>query len=338
MEISNIALQMLEHIERPGFLAHKGQILYVNSRAVQQGLSKDTSLSALLADNYAQYEAFTEGSLHLSVYIHCVAYAATVEKLEGFDLFLLQPTEDLGQLQTLALVAQQMRIPLSGLINALEDTHNPQANRSAQQLHRMVSNMSDAIRYTAERQPDLTVHDLRKVTDEIMESVIARLQNSDVTIRYTGLNTSLYCLIDTELLERAILNLISNAIKAHSTCIQLTLSKKEKSVHLCVRDNGDGVADHLRGQMFSRFQREPSLFDSSYGLGLGMVIVHCAAKAHKGAVLMEHLQPKGLQVTMTLAIMEGESMMQSTPFKFDYLGGMDHVTTELSDVLPYSMY
>lgn len=338
MEISNNTLHMLELMERPGFIAAEGRILYVNSHAVQYHLKTGMALDMLLQEYTAQYESFTQGSLSLTVAIEKEKLRANIQKMDGFDLFLLEPKECSVQLHTLAMASQQLRIPMAGLINALDDNSNPQANRSAMQLHRAISNMSDAMRYRNYRQPDLQILELRSFLDSVMESVTAHTEALGILISYTGLSANLYCLIDQELLERAILNLISNSIKSHSSCIEVKLSRQKNTLYFSVLDNGKGVPPQLRGQIFSRFQREPGLYDSSCGLGLGMVIVQAAAAAHNGTVLMEHRQSGGLHITMTLSIMKGDSTVRAPLLKMDYLGGMDHTLTELSDVLPDSKY
>lgn len=338
MEISNNALRMLSLMERPAFIAAEGRILSVNTPAEQYHLREGMALDTLLKKNMAQYEALAEGCLSIAITVGEDSLQTTVQKMDGFDLFLLEPKEDAIQLRTLAMAAQQLRIPLASLINSLEGVSNPQAARSAHQLHRAVCNMSDAMRYRNYRKPDLNMQEVHGFITSVVESVTAYAEAAGVKITYTGLNTDLYCLIDQELLERAILNLISNSVKAGSSQIDVKLTRQKRTLSLSIQDNGKGVPTHLRSQMFSRFRRDPGLYNTGYGLGLGMVIIQAAASAHNGTVLMEHRPSGGLHTTLTLSIMEGESAFRSPALKIDYLGGMDHTLTELSDVLPDTNY
>lgn len=333
MEISKNALAMLSVIERPAFIAQDGKIACVNSAAKRYHLTEGICLENLHPNTP---EAPVSGALTLTVAGNSMD--AVLHKMDGFDLYVLAPEENTLPLRTLAMASQQLRIPLAGLMNALENVPNPQAARSAHQLHRAICNMSDALRYSGYRAPTLTVVNIRSFADSVMESVMAHAQQLKVEISYTGLPADLYCCIDEELLERAILNLISNSLKAGSTCIQVKLKRQKNTLHFSVTDNGKSVPDHLKAQMFNRFSREPGIYDTGYGLGLGMVIIQAAAKAHQGTVLMEHLPDGGLHITLTLRIIEGGSEVRAPHMPMDYLGGMDHVLTELSDVLPDNQY
>ena len=335
MEISNNALGMLSLIERPAFIACEGKITAVNSAAARYRLAEGKSLDELHPETP---ETSQSATLTLTVTIEGSPMPATVTKMDGFDLYVLTPEEDTLPLRTLAMASQQLRIPLASLMNALENIPNPQAARSAHQLHRAICYMSDALRYSGYRAPTLTAVNIRSFADSIMESVIAHAQDLQAEITYSGLTADIYCGVDEELLERAILNMISNSLKSGSTSIHVKLKRQRDTLHFSVTDNGKSVPDHLKSQLFNRYSREPGIYDTGYGLGLGMVIIQAAAAAHKGTVLMEHLPEGGLRLTLTIAIQDRGNEVRSPILRMDYLGGMDHVLTELSDVLPDSKY
>lgn len=337
MEISNTALRMLEHMGRPGFIVCDGKIAYVNTDAAQYHIHPNMPLQELLLEHMARYAEFSEGSLQLTISVDDKQHPAFVERMDGFDLFLLEREDHAAQLRVLAMASQQLRVPLAGIMNSIGEG-NPTANRSLHQLHRAVSNMSDVMRYRVHRKPKLQLTELRSYTAGLMESVIARSMDMNVNITYSGLSEDLYCLIDDELLERAILNLISNSIKSGSHQIDVKLRLCDTVLTLTVKDDGQGVPSPLQSRIFAHFDREPGVMEPGYGLGLGMMLVQSAAMAHKGTVLMERPSEGGLRVTLTLSVMKGDSVVRSPIMKPDYLGGRDHILTELSDILPEDIY
>ena len=108
---------------------------------------------------------------------------------------------------------------------------------------------------------------------------------------------------------------------------------------LTVADEGCGISEEIKGNIFNRYLREPGIEDSRTGMGLGMLYVCAAASAHGGTVLLQQPEGKGLSVTMTLSTKNHRSgMVHSDIFPIDYSGGRDHALLELSDVLPYELY
>ena len=336
MELSNMVVHLLETLERPAFVASDGKIVHVNQLAQKCHIQTDMELSELLQSQMPQYQAFESDQLELTLTIGELNYSASVRKMDGLDLFLMEKVEQSSPLQALALASQKLRIPLTNLMSVIDET-NPSANRALHQLHRIVSNMSDVQRYRMNRKPKLQLADVAAFMDSVMESIIAREDSLNTKIQYVGLNSSLFCMIDEELLERAILNMISNSVKAGSNQIQVSLSKKDNFLRLSVKDNGSSNRNIINNKLFCHYEREPGIEDHDPGIGLGMLIIQAAASAHNGAIFVEK-QKEGLAITMSIAITTGGTSVRSPGLKIDYLGGRDHVLTELSDCLQLSEY
>lgn len=336
MELSNMVVHLLETLERPAFVACKGRIVHINQLAKKYHIQANMEISDLLKSQAHQYEAFEGGQLELTLTIGELDHPVSVQKLDGLDLFLMEKSEQSAPLQALALASQKLRIPLANLMSVIDES-NPSANRALYQLHRIVSNMSDVQRYRINRKPKLQLVDVTAFVDSIMESVIAREDSLNSKIQYTGLSASLFCMIDEEMLERALLNMISNSVKAGSNLIQVSMSRKDNVLRLAVKDNGRSDRSIINSKLFSHYEREPGIDDHDPGIGLGMLIIQAAASAHNGAVFVDK-QDDGLSVTMNIAITTGGTSVRSPGLKIDYLGGRDHVLTELSDCLQLSEY
>ena len=110
-------------------------------------------------------------------------------------------------------------------------------------------------------------------------------------------------------------------------------------VYFSVQDSGCGIEESFRGNLFSRYTREPGLEDSRHGIGLGLSLICSVAALHGGTVLVDHPLETGTRVTMTMAIRSGSSTTLHSPrIRVDYAGEWDHSLLELSDILPTSLY
>jgi len=225
---------------------------------------------------------------------------------------------------------------------ALRAENNPQAavlNRGLYQLLRLVGNMSDAGRSLGNARMETT--DLTAFFDELFEKTAVLAEAAGIRQEYQGLSRPLLCLADRELLERAVLNLLSNAIKftPKGGTVRVSLAAGGRSLRLSIWDSGPGISEDIRGSLFSRYLRQPTIEDSRFGLGLGMVLVRSAAAAHGGAVLIDQPEGWGTRVTMTMALRrENTGVLRSPAMRIDYAGERDHALTELSDCLPVSLY
>ena len=353
MERSGDHAGMLDLMLQPAFSVEDGVIIYVNHGASSRMISAGTPVASLLHAGQEEYDAFDGGCLYLTLCVQSQQVCASVSRINGCDIFVLEEDTE-PQLQALALAAQSLRTPLANAMNAtaqLLDTEDPQAleqvgriNRDLYQMLRLLCNMSDASRYTDPQPTKRTVRNICSILDEVFDKASALAEQAGIKVRFRGLSECIDCLVDEEKLERAVYNLISNAISFSSKgdTVDAQLIRRGKRLYLTVEDSGTGIPASLRGNLFSRYLRQPGLEDSRCGIGLGMSIVRGAAMAHGGTVLMEQPAGKGTRITMTLAIEKytGTDVRSPLPFlsAFDYAGGLDHGLVELSQHLPPQLY
>lgn len=351
----NAPLKLLDYITQPAFGVKDGQIVQVNEAARLRFLEPGTDVTQILAAGQAEYAAFTGGCLYLNVTCGGSVCGASVTRAEGFDLFVLEPVPIQEQLQAIALAARELRAPLFGVLtatdqlfpavdrqaSAAEKKQMARINRGLFQLQRVISNMSDAYRYAADSPGEKETRDICALVDEILEKAAALAAEAGFNLHYQGLPKQLYCLIDPQLIERAVYNMISNAMKftPKGGRIDAVLRHRGDRVYLTVQDSGPGIPDSLRGSVFSRYLREPGIEDGRFGIGLGLVLVRAAAAAHDGTVLIEQPEDAGTRITMTVALRQRQDNVFSSPFlSVDYAGERDHGLLELSDVLPTALY
>jgi signal transduction histidine kinase len=113
--------------------------------------------------------------------------------------------------------------------------------------------------------------------------------------------------LDIELFERAIANLIDNALKfcSQGDRIDLSAAVRDDMVDIVVSDNGPGIPAADVSHLFDRFyQARQSVAPATGtgGKGLGLAIVKRIAELHGGMVRVESVMGSGTRVILELPI------------------------------------
>lgn len=347
---------LLDLIDRPVFCVKDGVIVHLNQSAQKMQIAPGTQITQLIPNDLEPYENLQDGCLFLTVMVADIPCGATVMRTSECDIFTLEQTSDDAYLQAMALSAQQLRIPLGNVMivaenllsnSALQESAEirsqvGQLNKGLFQLLRIISNMADAQRYTSPEALRMEPADLNAVLCEILDKAQVLLPRTNIKLKYTGLNKPLFSMISPEALERAVYNLISNAVKfsPKGGTVEVKLIQRGNMLHFTVQNEGSSINPKHIGNVFSCYRRQPGIEDSRHGIGLGLSLVRSVAAAHGGTVLVDAPQEGVTRITMTLAIRMKESENISSPvFRLgDYAGGWDHGLLELSQLLNAELY
>jgi two-component system sensor histidine kinase CpxA len=110
---------------------------------------------------------------------------------------------------------------------------------------------------------------------------------------------------DTELLRRAVENVIRNAIRysPRDTAVEVRLARNNGRALVDIRDHGPGVPEETLPRLFDAFYRvESDRNRLSGGIGLGLSIARRAIELHKGQIRARNAQP-GLEVELELPVL-----------------------------------
>ena len=353
MEIQNTAPAMLALIPQPSFCAENGTIVHVNDAARQLQITPGIRVMDILKTGKDEYSNFLDGCLYLTIVLSECQFCACVTKVNDFDVFTIEQEDYRAQLQPLALAAKELRRPLTGIMTvadslfpALEQTDDPkttqkiaQLNRSLYQLQRIIGNMSDAGRMKNRASSYLEMRDICSVLQELVQELEHLAAQNELVFRYHLPTQQIYCPVDSELLERAVYNLVSNAFKFTPPGgeIELNLQQQRNHLYLSITNHGT-IPSELLGNIFTRYLRSPAIEDSRYGIGLGMVLIRSAAAAHGGTVLVQQLDNQCVRVTMSISLVQNDTILRSNIQKVDYAGERSHLLVELSDCLRAENY
>jgi two-component system, OmpR family, sensor histidine kinase CpxA len=104
-------------------------------------------------------------------------------------------------------------------------------------------------------------------------------------------------------LESAIENIIRNALRYSNSLIQVSFAVDKAGMTLHVDDDGPGISESERKQIFRPFYRTDEARDrESGGTGLGLAIVETAIQQHNGWVQASDSPLKGLRLTIWLPL------------------------------------
>jgi two-component system, OmpR family, heavy metal sensor histidine kinase CusS len=126
-------------------------------------------------------------------------------------------------------------------------------------------------------------------------------QEAGITLNATCSDT-LEIDVDRTLFQRAISNLISNAI-AHTGAggaIAIDVSSTDRAVMIEVRDTGEGVSEEEQGRVFDRFYRADKARSAASGrLGLGLPIAKSIMDLHGGEIWLRSKPGHGTSVVLS---------------------------------------
>ncbi|HEV2343737.1 MAG TPA: sensor histidine kinase KdpD [Actinocrinis sp.] len=215
----------------------------------------------------------------------------------------------------LAAVSHDLRTPLAAAKAAVGTLRDPDldlrptdhaelleaADESLDRLTRLVENLLDLSRLQAgaiklRLEPVAADEIIPRAIDDVPEVTAGR-----VTVEPPEPDLP-PVLADGPLLERAIANIVGNAIKHTDSPVTVTLSALGGHVEIRVIDRGPGIPVAYRDQVFLPFQRLGDR-DNNAGVGLGLALARGLVEAMDGTLTPEDTPGGGL--TMVLALPAG---------------------------------
>lgn len=108
--------------------------------------------------------------------------------------------------------------------------------------------------------------------------------------------------IRPQALERAIINLLSNAQKYAKAC-RVTLTENDTHIFIAVEDDGPGIPEEKRREALTAFQRLDTARNQNIeGVGLGLSIARDIAQIHGGILRLEDSDMGGLKALIRLPV------------------------------------
>ena len=238
--------------------------------------------------------------------------------------------------------ARSLRTPLSDLFAALtsmfphlEDLGNPALMRKAAELNRGLYRFLRTV-----GNMDLLSGDMPSPRKErlSLNLFLSRLfEEAEPLCRQAGVSLSLEnapqplsVYAAPQALERALLNLLANAVRfaGPGAAVTLRLRRHQKQAVIEVWDRA------APGSSSGGNGRPPA----GAGAGLGLQVVRKLVRLHDGVFLFRPLEDGACALIALPLGGDGQAALRSPTLEIDYAGGFNHLLLEFSDVLPSAAF
>jgi len=214
--------------------------------------------------------------------------------------------------EILSFLSHDLRSPLVSVLAMLEK------NKLNKQQNELSSGIEHNINYTIELAENFVHLSRVESDDEIsfnsinMSDVIANAidtvweqANKKQIPIHQNLSTDGWVSGNGAMLERVMINLLTNAIKYSDIENQITVSleKEHDTITCCVQDNGPGISEDDISCLFDRFKRakqHSKQTSTESGIGLGLAFVHAAIGRHHGSITVDSRLGKGSRFCIKL--------------------------------------
>ena len=158
------------------------------------------------------------------------------------------------------------------------------------------STVNDLLHFTVDRDPQFQWVDVRRLVDDVLGSLAPQLASHDI-FPTIDVPRSLSAVFDPDMVRRAMLNLLLNAVDAMPGGGELVITSYLGShgLELEIADNGVGLNDDARRHAF-----EPFFTTKNSGTGLGLAIVQRIAEVHGGSVTVRNCPEGGAAFTLLI--------------------------------------
>lgn len=246
----------------------------------------------------------TESGEHLANVLVISDVTAYVRALESKDVFIGTVSHELrtplttmrGFLEILLERRDELGEEVAGFLDVMD--------RSVQRQQLLVRDLlTVAGSRTAPIALDRRPTDLVAVVREAADAVRGEATDKGVELAVELAAASVDAHVDAHRIAQVVENLVTNAIRytPPGGSVAVTLSEKDASAVLDIRDTGMGISEADRERLFEQFFRAPEARSAAIrGIGLGLPIVQAIVEAHGGEVLVDSAIGKGTTVTVRL--------------------------------------
>ncbi len=184
-------------------------------------------------------------------------------------------------------------------LNKLMPNYVQKMASAVHQMEMQVDNIQDAGRYDLETgfyELQRAPTDLIELAHKIVKNQLQPAEKQELKISVEASDDVPIVNVDSNMLERAIINLVDNAIKytPNGGTILVRVYREDEKIIISVKDNGFGISADNLPHLFTRYYRvRRREHHRVKGTGLGLFIVRSAAAQHGGEAHAESIEGQG---------------------------------------------
>ncbi|HID0773628.1 TPA: PAS domain-containing sensor histidine kinase, partial [Clostridium botulinum] len=285
--------------------------------------------------------------------LHDVTSKIQVEKLEQDvkkNIELLNESREYNKLITefLSNISHELKTPLNVIFTAVqllgfyeEDCNNEKQDKylklikqNCYRLMKLINNLLDTTKLdSGYLKLNLVNYNIVNLIEEITLSVTSYAESKGINIIFDTNVEEKIIAVDTDKIERIILNLLSNSIKFTNPGGNIFVNVKDsgENVYIHVKDTGVGIPSDKLESIFERFfQVDKTLKKNKEGTGIGLHLVKSFVEMHNGTVTIKSELGKGTEFIIKLPAVVCEKQVKSK--NIIYEANIERINMEFSDI------
>ena len=218
-------------------------------------------------------------------------------------------------------ISHELRTPLNVIYSVLQmemkyydnltiediTKYNKIIKQNCLRLIRLVNNIIDLSRIEAGFfKPLFIVGNIVSVIENTTLSITTYAENKKINLVFDTEMEELYFKFDANLIERILLNLLSNSVKygKENGNIKVYIYKTDShNVAISVKDDGIGIPEEMQKKIFERFKKvDTSLSRKNEGSGIGLSIVKSLVEIQGGTITCKSKLNEGTEFLVTFPI------------------------------------
>lgn len=234
------------------------------------------------------------------------------------DISVQRKRLDMMRAEWIINISHDLKTPLSSIKGYSEVIGNREYKITAQEMYQYaeviqnksiyIEKMIDDLKLTYQLKNTLlpihkTTVDIVNLTREIIIEFLNMPHYENRIIEFECLQEEIIIKADQGLIQRAIVNLLNNALihTDNKTLIQVCIKQTIGYTIVTIEDNGEGINKSDLPHIFDRYFRGTNT-DPKSGSGLGMAIVKEIIVAHGGEIAVESIEGNGTKIKFQLPI------------------------------------
>jgi PAS domain S-box-containing protein len=252
----------------------------------------------------------------VSNYLGIVIDISEKKKAETELLSALEKERELNELKSrfVSMASHEFRTPLSAVLSSAyllsrytKEEEQPQREKHIQRIVASVTSLTEILNdflsvgkiEEGDIHANFRSYDIKEQMHDVMQDV-QHLLKKEQQIKYEHIGKSQTVFLDQSMMKHIVTNLLSNAVKFSNegSEIRLNTEIKGKKIIVSVKDQGIGIPDEDRKDLFRRFFRSSNVTNIQ-GTGLGLHIVHKYTELMGGNIDLESKIGDGTKFTIT---------------------------------------
>lgn len=254
----------------------------------------------------------------------------------------------------IANMSHELRTPINVIFGALQlfeiylgngsdinkeklDVHLESMKRNCLRLSKLVNNLIDTTKIDSGFYiPSFNTYNIVSIIKEIALSVSEYAKHKNIELIFETSIDEMLIVCDFDMIERIMLNLISNAIKFTKDSIHICVSKIDDEVIIMVKDNGIGIEKGNQAIIFERYKQVSKLLTrENEGSGIGLFLAKALVEMHGGSISVKSNYGEGCEFIIKLPIKtfdKEEIILNPVNYPSDNHHFIEKMNVEFSDI------